>query len=333
MTQWLDQRWYGAKAPNLILRGLSGLFARAAAARRRRFLTNLAGGSGKRPEHAGVPVIIVGNLAVGGAGKTPLVIALVEALRERGYRPGVISRGYGRQTNQVQRVQANSTASQVGDEPLLIARRTGVPVAVAAQRIEAARLLVASGEVDILVADDGLQHYGLARDLEILVIDGQRRFGNALLLPAGPLREPVLRAETCDFIVCNGGDPKAGEVLMRLALQQAVPLTGGASRALTSFAGQRVHAVAGIGHPERFFLALQSQSIEVVPHAFPDHHSYASADFDFGEDAAVLMTEKDAVKCADFARPNWYAVPVEAALPESFFDAVTARLPAPQGVQ
>ena len=333
MTKWLEQRWYGAKAPNLVLRGLSSLFAQAAAARRRRFLANLTGESRNRPEHAGVPVIIVGNLAVGGAGKTPLVIALVEALRERGYRPGVISRGYGRQTKQMQRVQTDSTASEVGDEPLLIARRTGVPVAVAAQRIEAARLLVASGEVDLLVGDDGLQHYGLARDLEILVIDGQRRFGNALLLPAGPLREPVVRAETCDFIVCNGGDPQVGEVSMRLALQQALSLSGGASRALTSFAGQRVHAVAGIGHPERFFSALESQGIELVPHAFPDHHAYVPADFEYGEDAVVLMTEKDAVKCADFAQPSWYSVPVDAVLPEFFFDAVMSRLRALQGAR
>lgn len=331
VTNWLEQRWYGGRAPNFLLRGLSALFARLVAARRRRFLAASTGGSNQQAQGAGVPVIIVGNLAVGGAGKTPLVIALVEALRERGYRPGVISRGYGRGTNQLRRVRLDSTPLEVGDEPLLIARRTAAPVAVAARRIDAARLLVASGEVDVLIGDDGLQHYGLARDLEILVIDGQRRFGNELLLPAGPLRESAARAKSCDFIVCNGGDPQAGEVPMRLKLQQALPLSGGAARTLASFAGERVHAAAGIGHPERFFSALRTFGINVVPHAFADHHDYVSNDLNFGDDAVVLMTEKDAVKCADFARPNWYAVPVDAVLPESFFDAVTARLPKTQG--
>ena len=317
-TDWLERRWYGQVPPNAALRALAGAFGRVAESRRRR----------ARPERAGVPVIVVGNIAVGGTGKTPLVIALVEARRARGWRPGVISRGHGRRTRDARRVSAGATPAEVGDEPLLIAHRTAAPVAVAFRRIEAARLLVESGEVDLLIADDGLQHHGLARDLEILVIDGRRRYGNGRLLPAGPLREPAARAARCDFIVCNGGRPEAGEVLMQLELQQAETLDGAARRSLESFAGQGVHAVAGIGNPKRFFGSLVAKGMQVLPHAFPDHHAFRPADLDFGDDAPVLMTEKDAVKCRDFARPHWYAVPVAALLPESFIEALAARLAA-----
>lgn len=333
-TKWLERRWYGSTPPNIVLRALSILFERVAMARRRRFLAAMATGrvaANQAPQRAEVPVVIVGNLAVGGAGKTPLVIALVEALRARGFRPGVISRGYGRHTGDAQRVQPDATAAMVGDEPVLMARRTGAPVAVAARRFEAARVLTDSGEVDVLIGDDGLQHYALARDLEILVIDGARRYGNERLLPAGPLREPVARAAACDFIVCNGGTPQAGEIPMRLDLMQARPLDGTAARPLATWAGQRVHAVAGIGNPQRFFEMLQARGLNVESHAFADHHAYVAADLEFGDTAPVLMTEKDAVKCRDFARPHWYAVPVEAVLPERFFDAVAARLASLQG--
>ncbi len=333
-TKWLERRWYGSTPPNLVLRALAVLFERVATARRRRFLAALAAGHGapgQEPQRAAVPVVLVGNLAVGGAGKTPLVIALVEALRARGYRPGVISRGYGRRTDDARRVPPDATAAMVGDEPVLIARRTGVPVAVAARRIEAARLLTAAGEVDVLIGDDGLQHYALARDIEVLVIDGARRYGNGRLLPAGPLREPLARAAACDFIVCNGGTPQAGEIPMLLKLLQAMPLDGAPPRSLATWAGRRVHAVAGMGNPQRFFEMLRGLGLELEPHAFADHHAYVAADLEFGDATPVLMTEKDAVKCRDFARPHWYAVPVEAVLPENFFDAVAARLAPLQG--
>ncbi len=320
LTRWLERRWYGSVPPNLFLRALARVFAWLARRRKAR----------SRAEQAGVPVIVVGNLAVGGAGKTPLVIALVEALRERGYRPGVISRGHGRKTRDARTVRPDSTAVEVGDEPVLIAQRTQAPVAVAFRRIEAARLLVETGQVDVLVADDGLQHYGLARDIEILVVDGQRRFGNGRLLPAGPLREPIERATQCDFIVCNGGRPQAGEVLMELEARQAVTLDGSTRRSLGGFAGQYVHGVAGIGNPGRFFGSLAAQGVKLEAHAFPDHHVYRAADLDFGDDAPVLMTEKDAVKCRGFARPNWYAVPVVAYLPATFFPELVARLQALQ---
>ncbi|MFA7487436.1 MAG: tetraacyldisaccharide 4'-kinase [Lysobacteraceae bacterium] len=333
-THWFERRWYGAAQPGVFLGALSRLFRRIAVARRERYLAALAGDpSAARhlPQRAEVPVIVVGNLAIGGAGKTPLTIALAQALSRRGFRPGVISRGYGRRGTTPHRVQALDTPATAGDEPLLISRRAEVPVAVAARRIDAARLLTASGDVDVLIADDGLQHYALARDIEILVIDGVRRLGNARMLPAGPLREPASRRNACDFVVHNGGAPAPGEIPMRLELLHAHPLAGGAAKALETLAGQKVHAVAGIGHPERFFNSLRELGLEVEPHAFADHHTFSAADLDFSDQAPVLMTEKDAVKCTAFAQPHWYAVPASARLPEAFFDAVAARLTALQG--
>jgi len=327
LTRWLEARWYGGVAPGLVLRGLSSLFGAVAKSRREAFLSGRS-----RSERAGRPVVVVGNLAVGGAGKTPLTIALVEALRARGFRPGVISRGYGRRdATEVRRVSPDDDATQVGDEPLLIARRTNAPVAVAARRIDAARRLVESAAADVLIADDGLQHYALARDVEILVIDGRRRFGNGRLLPAGPLREPLERAKACDFTVVNGGEPQAGEVPMRLVLSQAVSLRDGTARPLADFRGAKLHAAAGIADPERFFAALRAQGLQPEAHGYADHHDFTASDLDFGDDAPVLMTEKDAVKCAGFARPNWYAVPVQAELPDTFFDAVAHRLRERQG--
>ncbi|MBN8480287.1 MAG: tetraacyldisaccharide 4'-kinase, partial [Xanthomonadales bacterium] len=205
-------------------------------------------------------------------------------------------------------------------------RRTRVPVAVARARPAAARLLAGCG-VDVVITDDGLQNPSLARDVEICVIDGERRFGNGRLLPAGPLREPVARLATCDFVVCNGGQARVGEVAMHLRGDIAVALAGEpGSRPLASFAGQRVHAVAGIGHPARFFASLRAHGIEVVEHALPDHHAIRAMDLDFGDDLPVLMTEKDAVKCVAFADARMACVPVRAELPVVFFDGVAAAV-------
>lgn len=273
-----------------------------------------------------VPVIVVGNLVAGGAGKTPLTIALVEALRARGFTPGVVSRGYGGAARELMLLNAAPDPVLCGDEPALIRTRTGAPVAIGARRAQAAALLVGQG-VDVIIADDGLQHYALARDVEVCVIDGTRRLGNARLLPAGPLREPASRLTCVDFVVCNGGVAPAGEVPMHLALGDAVALNDGQRRtALATFAGQRVHAVAGIGNPERFFEALRAVGIDVIPHPFADHQQFESGDFAFAENVPVLMTEKDAVKCRAFARDDWWSVPVSATLPEGFFDTLAARL-------
>ncbi|MDO1527414.1 tetraacyldisaccharide 4'-kinase [Fulvimonas sp. R45] len=277
-----------------------------------------------RSERLPAPVIVVGNLTAGGAGKTPLTLALVEALRARGRHPGVVSRGYGGRQRGPRLLGDAPDPADVGDEPCLI-RAAGVPVAVGHDRPAAARLLLDAG-CDVVVADDGLQHYRLARDVEICVIDGARRFGNGRLLPRGPLREPLDRLHTVDFRVCNGGDPAAGEVPMRLKGGRAVSLVDDRERPLADFAGRRVHAVAGIGHPRRFFESLRALGVDVVEHAFPDHHAYAPADLDFGDGLPVLMTAKDAVKCRAFARDGWWSVPVRAVLPDDFFDAVCQRL-------
>jgi tetraacyldisaccharide 4'-kinase len=281
-----------------------------------------------------VPVVVVGNIAVGGTGKTPLTIALVERLRAAGWTPGVASRGHGRSDEKTPRwVDRDTSADEGGDEPVLIALRTGAKVRVDRDRVAAARALAQAG-CDIVVCDDGLQHYRLARDVEIDVADGRRGRGNARLLPAGPLREPVERAAACDFRVVNvgaGGEREGaagfGEWPMHLLPGDAMPLTGHRARPLSSFEGLRVHAVAGIGNPERFFAMLRERGIAVVPHAFADHHAYVADDFAFGSKLPVLMTEKDAVKCRALADDDFHAVPVRAELPEAFWIALLDRLP------
>jgi tetraacyldisaccharide 4'-kinase len=284
------------------------------------------------PRHqAGIPVVVVGNIVAGGSGKTPLVIALVERLRAAGRIPGVATRGYGRDNEaQAVWVDAQTDPALGGDEPVLIARRTGARVRADRTRTAAARALKAAG-CDVVVCDDGLQHYPLARDIEIEVLDARRRHGNGKLIPAGPLREPVGRAAGCDFHVLNdstgNAEPGFGEWRMRLLADRALPLLGGRAVPLEEFTGRRVQAVAGIGNPERFFAMLRARGIAVVPHAFADHHRYTADDFEFGSDLPVLMTEKDAVKCAAFATERFFSVPVRADLPEAFWVALLDRIP------
>ena len=272
------------------------------------------------------PVVVVGNLTVGGSGKTPLVVALVDALRARGFRPAIVSRGYGGTQREAAILGDDADPGRYGDEAALMRRRTGAPVAVGRNRPRAAQLLVERG-ANVVIADDGLQNPSLARDIEIVVIDGQRRFGNERLLPAGPLREPVERLHRVDFRVCNGAGVEAGEVAMRLAGDMAVSVAATPStRPLSSFARQRVHAVAAIGNPGRFFTGLQARGIDVIAHPFDDHHAFTPADFAFGDGLPVLMTEKDAIKCIAFADENLWCVPVSAELPATFIDALVARL-------
>ncbi|MBI3171146.1 MAG: tetraacyldisaccharide 4'-kinase, partial [Hydrocarboniphaga effusa] len=289
------------------LRLLSALFGFISRQRRRRLQA--------LQERLPVPVIVVGNIVVGGTGKTPFVIWLVQRLREWGWKPGVISRGYGgRSPTWSRKVTAASDPAEVGDEPVLIARRTGCPMEVGPDRVAAARVLLAGGAVDIIVSDDGLQHYQLARDLEIAVVDGSRGLGNGRLLPAGPLREPAERLREVGLVVVNGKGwtaPELRQAEMRLYSLEARALTGDALRPLSDFAKQTVHAVAGIGNPARFFSMLSQHDIHLVMHPFPDHHLFTRGDLDFGDDLPVLMTEKDAVKCRAFAAANHWAVPAE----------------------
>jgi len=322
--------WHDGSSPPAHARLLSAVYGTSIALRRRLYHSGL-----KRVGHVDVPVIVVGNIVAGGTGKTPLVIALVNRLRAAGWTPGVASRGHGRTDAKTPRwVDAGSDAASSGDEPLLIAHSTGAKVRVDRDRLAAAKALAKAG-CDVIVCDDGLQHYRLARDIEIEVVDARRRYGNGRLLPAGPLREPLERAADCTFRVLNLGvvedaDMAAaaswGEWPMRLQVIEALPILGGRSQSLAAFAGQRVHAVAGIGDPERFFATLRGHGIAVVPHAFPDHHAYQAQDLDFGSPLPVLMTEKDAVKCTAFAQTHWYAVPAQARMPEAFWTALLEKL-------
>ena len=314
--------WYGGVPPTRALRAWSAVYGALSALRRGLYAARVL-----RRRRVAVPVIVVGNLTAGGTGKTPLVIALVEALRARGRKPGVISRGYGGSAEQPRRVNAMSDPALVGDEARLIFDTTQAPVCVGRDRVAAARELIAGAMVDVLIADDGLQHYRLARDVEICVIDGLRRFGNARLLPAGPLREPLRRIGTVDFRVCNGGIPQADETLMTLAGDLLVSLRDARQRQpLGALRGQRAHAVAGIGNPARFFALLRAAGVDVIEHAFGDHHRFSGHDIAFDDALPVIMTAKDAVKCGSLATPRHWYLPVRAELPAEFFDAVAARL-------
>jgi tetraacyldisaccharide 4'-kinase len=322
LRHWFERRWYGDMQPGLALRSASALFGAVVGVRRRCYRAGLL-----ESTRLALPVLVIGNLAVGGSGKTPMTIAMVEALRQRGWRPGVISRGHGGSERGPLQLPADASPSRFGDEPCLIARRTGAPVAVARRRAEAGRLLADTADVDLLITDDGLQHYALARDVEIVMIDGRRGLGNGRLLPAGPLREPAERAAASSFRVVTGGDlPGLDAWRMSLQLDDAEALAGNDTRPLAMLAGSSVHAVAGIADPSRFFDALRSRGLHVMSHGFADHHAFRAEDFNFDDGSPLLMTEKDAVKCAAFARPNWYAVPLQATLPQAFIDQVDARL-------
>ena len=264
-----------------------------------------------------VPVVIVGNLTVGGTGKTPLVIWLAEELRQRGFSVGIVSRGYGgRARKWPQYVDGTSDPSLVGDEPVLLARATNCPVSVGPDRVKAARALLAREQVDVLLADDGLQHHALGRIMEIVVVDGERGLGNEMCVPAGPLRERSDRLASAGAVVVNGGvwgkDLDAGNIFRSaIRVQDVSQLTGSARKPLESFRGVSVHAVAAIGHPERFFRTLEAAGMQVAAHPLPDHASIRAADLRFDDSNPVMVTEKDAVKCGRIAHDDVWCVPIE----------------------
>jgi tetraacyldisaccharide 4'-kinase len=353
----VNRIWYHGALGAAALTPLSWVYGRIVAARRDAFQ------SGRRQATAvGAPVVIVGNLSVGGTGKTPVVAWLAWQLGALGRKVGIASRGYGAPRGGTQLVDASADWRTCGDEPVLLQRRTGVPVVVDADRVAAARRLVALG-VDVILSDDGLQHLRLARNFEIVVIDGARGLGNGRLLPAGPLRESAARLGTVDAVVING-EPRPGLLQTLLRLGAPAPLTmrmvpaaiepvraaaalntvaeelaaqigrGGAGAALwghrlEDLRGTRVHAVAGIGNPGRFFELLESFGLVVVPHAFADHHPFSAQDLHLPGDLPILMTEKDAVRCAAFANDRLACVPVTAQFSpddaHSLLVAVSAR--------
>lgn len=279
------------------------------------------------------PVIVVGNISVGGTGKTPLLIALAKGLQQQGFHPGVISRGYGGKANYPYLLDDGSTAAEAGDEPVIIYQQTGCAVCVGPDRVAAARLLE-DQNCDILLSDDGLQHYRLGRDIEIAVVDGQRGLGNGWRLPVGPLREPKTRLKTVDWVVVNSpadnfvlpGLENLFYVPMQICANELINLQSGEKISVAELNSKQVNAVAGIGNPQRFQDTLTQLGLVAELHAFPDHHAYTASDLQFANNLPVVMTEKDAVKCREFAQPNWFYLPVTASLPDSFLQALLQKL-------
>jgi len=274
-----------------------------------------------------VPVVVVGNISVGGTGKTPLVIAITQYLKANGFNPGVISRGYGGRASQwPQDVTTESDPTLVGDETVLIANRCRCPVSVGPDRVAAASALLTAHQCDIIVSDDGLQHYAMKRDIEIVVIDGERRFGNQLCLPAGPLRELPSRLRTVNILVANG-TPGAGEFGMQLKAYAFHRVNNDTElKPLSAFENKRVDAVSGIGNNERFFRQLQDLGIHIRKHPFQDHHQYKLKDISFSGKKPVLMTEKDAVKCKKYTLQDAWYLRVDASLENRFYETLTNLL-------
>lgn len=313
LAAWLEGVWYEGRAGAVLLAPLAWIFAAVVALRQRAYRRGW-----KQSWRADVPIIVIGNLSVGGTGKSPLVGALAAQLRHRGRRPGILTRGHGSGLRVPTRVGRGADAAEVGDEPAMLAASTGVEVMVSPDRVAGARALQALG-VDVILCDDGLQHYALERDLEIVVIDGARGLGNGRLLPAGPLREPESRLARVDWVVINGGDTasaprwrgRTGTIAMQLVPEAARSLADPRRwQGLEAFRGQPVHALAGIGHPARFFAMLRAAGLEPIEHPFPDHHAYSAADLRFDDGYPVLMTAKDAVKCRRYADDRCWELPV-----------------------
>ena len=328
-VRWIEHQWPKRNLLTVALAPLSMLFCAAVALRRFLYRSGLA-----KTTRLRVPVIVIGNISVGGTGKTPVVLWVADLLARGGFRPGIISRGYGGDGS-LRAVTPHSAASEVGDEPVLLAHRTQAPTFCGPSRVRAAQaLLAAHPDCDVLISDDGLQHYALARDVEIAVMDGARGFGNGLPLPAGPLREPIGRLKEVDAIVCNGPSSSLDlpHYKMVLAGEQFVNLLNPRQRcSAAEFKGIPLRALAAIGNPARFFAHLRGFNLQFSEHPFPDHHPFRPEDLGFAGDDIVLMTEKDAVKCAAFAKPNWWYLPVTAQVDPALGELILAKVGALNG--
>lgn len=280
-----------------------------------------------KTNYLSVPVIVVGNITIGGTGKTPVVIRLARFLKEKGWRPGIISRGYGGNTQHFPcLVHQNSNAREVGDEPLLIARHTACPTIIDPNRSRGAKSLLKRSNCNIVISDDGLQHLSLGRNIEIVVIDGQRRFGNKLCLPAGPLREPASRLNSVDFIVSKG-TARINEFKLSLIPDYFYQLIQPKNKqSAEHFKMKTVHAVAGIGNPDQFFNSLRKLGLKIVEHPFPDHYLFKPRDFNYGNDAIIIMTEKDAVKCVGFVDARLWCLRTKIELDSNFLNAILNRI-------
>ncbi|MGE5386336.1 MAG: tetraacyldisaccharide 4'-kinase [Betaproteobacteria bacterium] len=332
MTAWLQRQWYSQRRPSpalWLLLPLTALFVMLSGLRRMAYRCGFV-----KSVRLPVPVIVVGNLVAGGAGKTPLVLWLAEELRKRGRQPGIVSRGYGVAGAQPRPARPDDAPGDIGDEPLLLARRSGVPVWVGRDRPAAgSALLAANPSVDLLIADDGLQHYRLARDAEVVVFDA-RGVGNGWRLPMGPLREPIQRLREVSAVVLNSGARGRIDGIEALPCFDMQLAPGSFYRlddpAVTcevqSLTGKSLHAVAGIGDPSRFFRTLEALGLCFTAHPFPDHHPYRAGDLEFGPDAVVLMTEKDAVKCRGLTAHETWVLPVQAQLPAALAEFLLEKI-------
>jgi tetraacyldisaccharide 4'-kinase len=319
--------WYKGHPALTLLRPLESLYRRVVQGKRERFLA----GQGEIYK-ASVPVVVVGNITIGGTGKTPLILWMIEHCQRRGLRVGVVSRGYGAKPPSLPwRVTAEQSAAEAGDEPLLIVQRSGVPLMIDPDRSRAVQALLDSEPLDLILSDDGLQHYRLARDLELVLIDAARGLGNRRCLPAGPLREPVERLKSVDALLYNGASADRDDgYAFQLQPSALVNLRSGERQALDFFpAGQAIHAVAGIGNPQRFFNTLEGLHWRPVTHAFADHAVFSAQALTFSPALPVVMTEKDAVKCRPFAADDWWYLAVDAVPSDAFvswFDSQLLRL-------
>ncbi len=327
MSEWLQKQWFCKSVWHLLLLPIASIYLGLTHLRKLLYKLNVF-----KSYSLSVPVIVVGNISVGGTGKTPAVIYLAQQLKLAGYHPGIVSRGYGRSSSLVQAVSCGSSPDQVGDEPLLIAMRTACPVFVGNNRVAAGVALVKEHpEVNVIISDDGLQHYRLKRSLELAVVDADRGFGNGFLIPAGPLRETVARLSLVDAIVVNGNAealkpvPNKNLFSMRLVGETFFSLDGKQKKSAAYFKKKKLAAVAGIGNPDRFFGHLRMMSLDFQSQAFPDHHLFCLEDFTPFKDKTILMTEKDAVKCQDFADDIWM-LPVDAMIEQGLMKIILNKL-------
>lgn len=316
----IERLWYQPSILAYLLWPLSLIYRAMVTCRRWAYRLGLC-----RQQQFTLPVIIVGNVTVGGTGKTPCVIALAQLLQQHGLKPAIVSRGYGgRSDHYPQVVHRDSDPRQVGDEPVVMARKLSCSVVVDPQRVRAVHYCLANTDCNVIISDDGLQHYALGRRVEIALIDGQRLLGNAWCLPAGPCREPASRLASVDVCLFNGGEHDPQQQLTYLSTE-LVNCHNGQRSELTQWQGRRVHAVAGIGNPQRFFQTLREAGVDVIEHAFADHHAFSATDLAFNDELPILMTEKDAVKCHTFASESCYYLDLHCELPAVVLDTLRRR--------
>jgi tetraacyldisaccharide 4'-kinase len=319
----MERRWYRSSfdLTSFLLSPLSWIFQTLVFLRRFCYQIKL-----KKTYHFPVPIIVVGNITVGGTGKTPFVIWLAEQLQKQGFRPGIVSRGVGGRQQQSPRwVETQSDPASVGDEAVLLVNRTQCPLVVGIDRVAAVKELLSKTNCNIVISDDGLQHYRLGRDMEIIIMDGDRGLGNQKMLPAGPLRESPKRLTEVDFVVTQGG-LDAHQFLMQLQGDIAHSIQDETQKSLTEFKGTKVHAVAAIGNPRRFFSAFRHQGIQVIEHTFPDHYLFQKNDLSFTDELPIIMTEKDAVKCKKLADHRFWYLPVTTHIDKDLAGKILTKL-------